>query len=62
MSKSMFPQLDGVGATGVGSMPGTDAREAAKTVTGSLEALPHLAELPARGPGADMIEIGRAHV
>jgi methionine synthase II (cobalamin-independent) len=36
-------------------MPGTDAREAAKAVTGSLEALPHLAELPARGPGADMI-------
>ncbi|QMU80598.1 methionine synthase [Streptacidiphilus sp. PB12-B1b] len=35
-------------------MPGTDAREAAKTVTGSLGALPHLAELPARGPGADM--------
>ena len=36
-------------------MPGTDAREAAKTVTGSLEALPHLPELPARGPGADMV-------
>lgn len=36
-------------------MPGTDAREAAKTVTGSLEALPYLPELPARGPGADMI-------
>ncbi|MEV4613425.1 methionine synthase [Kitasatospora sp. NPDC049258] len=45
-------------ATGVGSMPGTDAREAAKTVTGSLELLPHLAELPARGPGADMIGRG----
>ncbi|GHF49970.1 hypothetical protein GCM10010218_34320 [Streptomyces mashuensis] len=42
-------------ATGVGSMPGTDAREAARTVTGSLETLPHLPELPARGPGADMI-------
>ncbi|MER5783574.1 methionine synthase [Streptomyces mobaraensis] len=42
-------------ATGVGSMPGTDAREAAKTVTGSLETLPYLPELPARGPGADMI-------
>ncbi len=42
-------------ATGVGSMPGGDAREAAKTVTGSLEALPFLPELPARGPGADMI-------
>ncbi|MFD8997486.1 methionine synthase, partial [Streptomyces abikoensis] len=36
-------------------MPGGDAREAAKTVTGSLETLPHLPELPARGPGADMI-------
>ncbi len=50
-----FPTLSGPAATGVGSMPGTDAREAAKTVTGSLEALPHLPELPARGPGADMI-------
>jgi hypothetical protein len=36
-------------------MPGTDAREAAKTVTGSLDRFPHLPELPARGPGADMI-------
>ncbi|MFJ8994790.1 methionine synthase [Streptomyces sp. NPDC102279] len=42
-------------ATGIGSMPGGDAREAAKTVTGSVEDFPHLAELPARGPGADMI-------
>jgi hypothetical protein len=42
-------------ATGVGSMPGTDAREAARTVTGTLEALPFLPELPARGPGADLI-------
>ncbi|MFD7181782.1 methionine synthase [Streptomyces sp. NPDC059904] len=42
-------------ATGVGSMPGGDAREAAKTVTGSVEQFPYLAELPARGPGADMI-------
>ena len=36
-------------------MPGGDAREAAKTVTGSFEDLPFLPELPARGPGADMI-------
>ncbi|WP_280709370.1 methionine synthase [Kitasatospora sp. GP30] len=36
-------------------MPGTDAREAAKTSTGALEQLPFLPELPARGPGADMI-------
>ncbi|WP_030828796.1 MULTISPECIES: methionine synthase [Streptomyces] len=42
-------------ATGIGSMPGGDAREAARTVTGSFETFPHLPELPARGPGADMI-------
>ncbi|WP_455770702.1 methionine synthase [Streptomyces chartreusis] len=42
-------------ATGIGSMPGGDAREAARTVTGSFEDFPFLAELPARGPGADMI-------
>lgn len=41
-------------ATGVGSMPGEDAREAARTVTGTLEDFPFLPELPARGPGADM--------
>lgn len=45
-------------ATGVGSLPGGDAREAAKTVTGSFEDFPHLFELPARGPGADMIGRG----
>lgn len=43
------------GATGVGSLPGGDAREAARTVTGSFEEFPYLAELPARGPGSDMI-------
>jgi hypothetical protein len=42
-------------ATAIGSMPGADAREAARTVTGSFEDFPYLAELPARGPGADMI-------
>jgi methionine synthase II (cobalamin-independent) len=42
-------------ATGVGSMPGGDSREAVKTVTGTFEDLPFLPELPARGPGADMI-------
>lgn len=45
-------------ATGVGSMPGTDPREAAAVVLGELPDLPHLPELPARGPGADMV--GRA--
>ncbi|MFC9427951.1 methionine synthase [Streptomyces sp. NPDC056987] len=42
-------------ATGVGSMPGGDAREAARAVTGTFEDFPYLPELPARGPGADMI-------
>src|SRR5690606_8774660 len=42
-------------ATGIGSLPGGDVREAAKTVTGSFEDFPHIPELPARGPGADMI-------
>src|SRR3954465_7924248 len=42
-------------ATGVGSLPGGDAREAARTATGAVETLPFLPELPARGPGADMI-------
>jgi hypothetical protein len=39
-------------------MPGTDPREAAAVVAGELPDLPHLPELPARGPGADMV--GRA--
>ncbi len=42
-------------ATGVGSMPGEDAREAARVATGALETFPFLPELPARGPGADML-------
>ncbi|MEU8590027.1 methionine synthase [Streptomyces sp. NPDC048664] len=54
MSENTQPPPAGA-ATGIGSMPGTDAREAAKTVTGSLEDFPFLAELSARGPGADMI-------
>ncbi|MGN5633596.1 methionine synthase [Streptomyces sp. AC154] len=51
-------KFSGCPATGIGSMPGGDAREAAKTVTGSFgdgQGVPYLAELPARGPGADMI-------
>ncbi|WP_405469541.1 methionine synthase [Streptomyces anulatus] len=51
-------KFSGCPATGIGSMPGGDAREAAKTVTGSFadgQGMPYLAELPARGPGADMI-------
>jgi hypothetical protein len=41
-------------ATGVGSLPGTDPAEALRLVFGELPDLPHLAELPARGPGADL--------
>ncbi len=41
-------------ATGVGSYPGDDPREALRIVLGELPKLPHLPELPARGPGADL--------
>jgi hypothetical protein len=43
------------GATGIGSLPGTDIGEALRIVLGELPDLPYLPELPARGPGADMI-------
>jgi hypothetical protein len=39
-------------------MPDVNPLEAARTVAGELPDLPHLVELPTRGPGADMI--GRA--
>ncbi len=42
-------------ATGIGSLPGTHADEATRIVAGELPVMPHLVELPARGPGADMI-------
>ncbi|KRE57242.1 methionine synthase [Phycicoccus sp. Soil748] len=48
-------------ATGIGSLPGTDIREALRGVREILavdDHLPYLPELPARGPGADMV--GRA--
>ncbi|OBJ05350.1 methionine synthase [Mycobacterium sp. 1465703.0] len=46
-------------ASGVGSWPGIDAREAAEVVVGELAgALAHIVELPARGVGADVL--GRA--
>jgi hypothetical protein len=47
-------------ATGVGSLPGTDINEAVRLVFGELPDFPHLPELPARGPGADMIGRGAA--
>lgn len=44
-------------ATGIGSWPGTDMAEALRTVRDLLgeRDLPHLPELPARGPGADIV-------
>ncbi len=44
--------------TGIGSWPGTSARQAAEVVVGELHSLTHLVELPDRGVGADLI--GRA--
>ncbi|WP_229797956.1 methionine synthase [Couchioplanes azureus] len=52
-----FPWAPG-SATGIGSLPGNDIAEAQRLVVGELPELPHLAELPARGPGADMIGRG----
>jgi methionine synthase II (cobalamin-independent) len=42
-------------ATGIGSMPGTDPAQAARIVVDELPDFPFLPELPARGPGADLI-------
>jgi methionine synthase II (cobalamin-independent) len=47
-------------ATGIGSLPGTDPLEAARTVLGELPELPHLPELPARGQHADLAGRGAA--
>src|SRR4051812_33930047 len=42
-------------ASGVGSLPGTDAAEAVRLVVGELPEFAHLPELPDRGAGADLI-------
>jgi hypothetical protein len=55
--KRAFPWGPGT-ATGVGSMPGENPLEAARIIAGELPDLPFLAELPNRGPGADLT--GRA--
>jgi methionine synthase II (cobalamin-independent) len=47
-------------ATGIGSQPGTDIGEAIRLVLGELPDLPYLPELPARGPGADLVGRGCA--
>jgi hypothetical protein len=46
--------------TGIGSLPGTDPREAAALIFGELPEFPHLPELPQRGPGTEMIGRGAA--
>lgn len=42
-------------ATGIGSLPGSDIDASAALAVEQLPDLPHLPELPGRGPGADMI-------
>jgi methionine synthase II (cobalamin-independent) len=49
-----FPWEPG-SATGVGSHPGEDPAQTLRMVLGELPGLPYLPELPARGPGADLI-------
>lgn len=46
--------ITGLG-TGIGSLPGDDIDAALAVVADTLPGLPHLPELPARGPGADMV-------
>lgn len=48
-------RLPGCAATGVGSLPGTDALGAAAAVMDTFPDLPYLPELPARGVGADAV-------
>ncbi|MFC3961264.1 methionine synthase [Nocardia jiangsuensis] len=60
MSAAVEAVLRGGVATGVGSWPGTDPREAAATVVGELPGLAHLVELPERGVGADLLGRGCA--
>ncbi|HEX7354069.1 MAG TPA: methionine synthase [Mycobacteriales bacterium] len=45
-------------ATGIGSLPGTDAALAQARTFELLPDLPHLVELPGRGPGADLVGRG----
>ena len=52
MSSAPAPVLSG--ATGIGSLPGTDPGEAVRMVLDTLPDLPFLPELPARGQHADL--------
>lgn len=49
------PLSDPVTVTGIGSVPGTDVRDWATRISDQLPGLPHVPELPERGPGSDMI-------
>lgn len=54
----MLEDLLPAAVTAVGSMPGTSVVDAVSVVVGELaqgDGVPHLPELPARGPGADMV-------
>jgi methionine synthase II (cobalamin-independent) len=49
-------------ATGVGSLPGDDIDVAMAMVFDELPDLPHLPELPARGPGAELVGRTATHL
>ncbi len=54
----MLPDLIPATATTIGSMPGTVVRDAVAAVVAVMcegDGVPHLPELPARGPGADLV-------
>ena len=50
-----IPLTAPVTLTGVGSVPGTQVADWATRISDQLPDLPHVPELPDRGPGADMI-------
>ena len=55
---SSLDRLAPAAATVIGSMPGTSVRDAVSLIAGELggsDGVPHLPELPARGPGSDMV-------
>ncbi|HSR84636.1 MAG TPA: methionine synthase [Streptosporangiaceae bacterium] len=55
MSEELQFPWPGATATGIGSVPGTDPLAACRMVFDELPELPHVPELPNRGPGADII-------
>lgn len=50
-----LPLTSPVTVTGIGSVPGTDVTDWPTRISDQLPDLPHVPELPERGPGADMI-------